>query len=160
MRSPEQLVANAKEDLAAIEGTGRQDETGHDVQARHIRIFFDALIDLAAQQNEPGVEQLIASFVADTASVLANHEEALGSWLMKMHGYSLRGREEGFLIACQGRSGYAIARELYSGSIVEPVLAELDIADLDETLARMAPEYGVTQIPAGIPPTHTWWLFR
>jgi hypothetical protein len=154
----EDLCADARRNLAALDRLP-SDMSRFDMQAGLVVNFLADLRALAALGSDPAVIREMSSLAADTAPLLVTHEEALATWLRRMHQYSLQGREEGFLRVCKDRSGFEIAREVYRGTVAEPILEGFDIAELDETLHELAQEYGLTEIPPGIPASHRWWLW-
>jgi hypothetical protein len=160
MRTPEQLFTDGLEHLSELRDLQANDAHVFHQQSSRIRMFFDVLIELTAQRSQPGVDALVHRLVADSAELLACQQDALGHWLYYTHVYAGRNREEDFMVACRARSGYEIACTLYRGTAAEAALAELDIAELDETLAEQAPEHGQVVLPPQIPATHTWWRFR
>jgi len=148
------LPASVARDLARIAGRNTFQ------QAFEIGNVFKAMPYLAAGRGEPGIEGLIATMVAETANALASSEEALGSWLHRRLAEAQQPTRADFLTICWERSGYELAREFYRGTAAEPVLASLDIPQIDEALASHADEHGQLELPREIPPSHSWWLFR
>lgn len=98
----------------------------------------------------------VQAFAAETAPAL--DALPLSAWhrALARAAEPLTGEDEHYVAALAFRSDVELFKQLYA-PLAPGAMYDLDMSELDETLAELAPSYAAPVVPADIPPSHTWW---